>query len=172
MLIYLQSIEDPDCRSVFEQVYTEYRGLMFHAARRILGSDQDAEDAVHEAFLKISKNISKISDPVCPKTRAYVVLIVERTSIDLRRKQKRQPAEPLEEDVPGLPAAYDGDNALTRCILSLPARDREIILLRFWQGYSLKETAALLEISEAACRKREQRAKEKLETLCREEAFL
>lgn len=172
MLIYLQTIEDPAQRSKFERLYEAYRGLMFYAAREKLGNDQDAEDVVHDAFIKLAKNINKISNPVCPKTRAYVVLTVESVSIDLLRKRSRRPTTPLSEDEPGLTVTYEGDNALTRCILNLPARDREIILLRFWQGYSPREAARMLGISEAAARKREQRAKEKLEALCREEELL
>ena len=54
MMIYLQMIYSPEDRSKFEQIYMEYRSMMFHMANRILTNEQDAEDAVHEAFLKIS----------------------------------------------------------------------------------------------------------------------
>lgn len=172
MLIFLQTIEDPARRSKLERVYEAYRDLMFYVARELLGSDQDAEDAVHDAFLKLSKNLDKISDPVCPKTQAYVVLTVESVSIDLLRRRKRRPTAALSEDEPGLTVDYAGGNALAQCILKLPPLDREIILLRFWQGYSPRETARILKISEAAARKREQRAKERLEILCREEELL
>lgn len=172
MLTFLQTIEDPSHRSKLERIYEEYRGLMFYVARQLLGNDQDAEDAVHDAFLKLAKNLEKISDPVCPKTRAYVVIIVESVSIDLLRRRKRRSTAALSEDEPGLTVDYAGGNALARCILNLPPLDREIILLRFWQGYTLRETAQMLKISEAAARKREQRAKEKLEILCREEELL
>lgn len=167
----LQITEPPAHRSKLEQIYEAYRGLMFYTAKKLLDNDQDAEDAVQDAILKLAKNIDQISDPVCPKTRAYIVLTVESVSIDLLRKRSRQPTVPLEE-TPGLAADYKGDNALARCILALPAQDREILLLRFWQGYSVQEAARMLGISGAAARKREQRAKKKLEALCREEELL
>ena len=62
MMIYLQMIDAPEDRSKFEQIYMEYRSMMFHIANRILTNEQDAEDAVHEAFLKIAENIEKIED--------------------------------------------------------------------------------------------------------------
>lgn len=167
----LQITEPPAHRSKLEQIYEAYRGLMFYTAKKLLDNDQDAEDAVQDAILKLAKNIDQISDPVCPKTRAYIVLTVESVSIDLLRKRSRQPTVPLEE-TPGLAADYKGGNALARCILALPAQDREILLLRFWQGYSVQEAARMLGISGAAARKREQRAKKKLEALCREEELL
>lgn len=37
----------------------QYRGLMYHVAYEILHNEQDAEDAVHHAFVKIAENIKK-----------------------------------------------------------------------------------------------------------------
>ena len=64
MLIYLQMIDTPEERSKFEQIYLEYKGLMFHVAYDILHNEQDAEDAVHQAFVKVAENIKKIGEPV------------------------------------------------------------------------------------------------------------
>ena len=61
MLIYLQMLESPEEKSILEQIYLEYRGLMYHVAYKILHNEQDAEDAVHHAFVKIAENIKKIS---------------------------------------------------------------------------------------------------------------
>ena len=58
MLIYLQTIETDKDKSKFEQIYDAYRGLMFHVAFKILEQEQDAEDAVHHAFVKIAENLS------------------------------------------------------------------------------------------------------------------
>ena len=78
MLIYLQMLESPEEKSILEQIYLEYRGLMYHVAYEILHNEQDAEDAVHHAFVKIAENIKKITDPVCPKTHSYVVMEMSR----------------------------------------------------------------------------------------------
>ena len=53
MLLYLQMLETPEEKSLFEQIYLEYRGLMYHVAYEILHNDQDAEDAVHQAFVTV-----------------------------------------------------------------------------------------------------------------------
>lgn len=45
MLIYMMMLETPEEKSLFEQIYLEYRGLMFHVAYEILHNEQDAEDA-------------------------------------------------------------------------------------------------------------------------------
>lgn len=87
MLLYLQMIESDLDKRKSEQIYLQYRGLMFYVADRILKNQQDAEDAVHQTFVKIAENIKKISEPVCPKTRALVVTIVERVSINQYRRK-------------------------------------------------------------------------------------
>ena len=42
MLIYMMMLETPEEKSLFEQIYLEYRGLMFHVAYKILHNEQDA----------------------------------------------------------------------------------------------------------------------------------
>lgn len=172
MVIYLQMIDDPRDRSKFEQLYTKYKDLMHYTAYKILRNDRDAEDAVHDAFLAIVRNIEKISAVERPKTRAYVVTIVENKAIDLYRRKQRHPTGELLEELQGVTVTYDGEDGLARCILNLPARYREVILLRYDQGYRNGEIAKLLGISEPAVRKLVQRAKDRLEELCREEGIL
>ena len=169
MMIYLQMIDTPEDRSKFEFLYMEYRGLMFHVANKILHNEQDAEDTVHQAFLKVAENIEKIGDPKCPKTQGYIVTIAENKAIDLyRRRQKRQVVE-LSDDLPGVTAIYEGESTLAACILKLPARYREVILLRYYQGYSVKEVAAILGLSLSAASKLNQRAKNRLRELYEKE---
>ena len=53
MLIYLQMLESPEEKSILEQIYLEYRGLMYHVAYEILHNEQDAEDAVSYTHLTL-----------------------------------------------------------------------------------------------------------------------
>lgn len=172
MMLYMQMIETPAQRSKFEQIYTQYKQLMYATAYSIVRNEQDAEDAVHQAFLAILKNISKISDPVCPKTRGYVVTIVENTAINIYRKKKRHPLVPLDDQAVGLVIEYQGDNELARCMARLPARYRQVLLLRYHHGYTVSEVAKILGLSNANAYKLEQRAKAMLETMCKEAQIL
>lgn len=172
MLIYMLMIDSSDDQSKFEKLYNEYKGLMFYVANNILHNEQDAEDAVHHAFVKIAENIEKIEETVCPKTKGYVVTIVENRAIDLYRKKNRHSSVELNEEITGMSVEYSGSNGLTKCILKLPANYREMILLKYYHGYSSKEIARMLGISEANAIKLDQRAKKKLLDFCREEGIL
>lgn len=172
MLIYLQMIDEPQDRHKFVKVYEAYVKLMFYVANEILHNSHDAEDAVQQAFISIAKNMKNISEVECPKTRSYIVTIVENKAIDLLRAKVRRGEMELNEDTGGLSIEYTGDNSLVACILKLPVRYREVILLKYEQGYSTREIAKILKLTESNAGKLLQRAKNKLEELCREEGIL
>ena len=173
MILYLQMPETPEQQSKFEQLYLAYRDLMFYIVNGILHDQQDSEDVVHEAFLKIIKIIGRIDDPKCPKTKNLTVLIVERTAIDLWRRRKRLPVTFMDEaeldlfSVKNIQHA-EKQSALAQAMASLPARYRELILLRYDNGFSEAEVAQILSMSPANVHKTIQRAKKKLEQILEE----
>lgn len=71
----------------------------------------------------------------------------------------------------GLSAEYTGDDGLVRYILKLPVRYREMILLKYYHGYSTKEIAGIMGISESNASKLDQRTKKGFDELCREEGI-
>lgn len=172
MIMYIQMLETPEEQTKFEQLYLKYRSLMYHVAYKILHHQQDAEDAVHQAFLKIAEHMDKVEDPLSPKAQGYVVTIVENKAIDQYRKRQKQLCSPLVDEIHGIAISYEGNDTLTACILKLPARYREIILLRYHYGYSVREIAHMMSLSVSAASKLDQRAKNKLKALCQKEEIL
>lgn len=168
-MIYLQMIESDADKSKFEQIYLQYRGLMFTVANRILTNEQDAEDAVHQAFVRIAENIEKISEPECPKTRSLVVIIVERTAIDQYRKRRRRDTVELNEETVGLQIDLPDVAGLPAAIVRLPFRYRRIILLKYDNGYSNEEIAQILGLKSDNVQKLIQRAKARLKEMLEEE---
>ena len=166
MLVYLQALSDEQERASFEALYLRYRNLMLSVARRFLSEPQDAEDAVHQAFLSILKNFNKISAIDCPETRAFVVIIVERKALDILRA--RQKTVPLEEMEHGVEIPLPGDNGLADALAKLPARYRQVLLLRFSYGYTTRELAKEFGMTQSAVQKLVWRAKEALEKLYEE----
>ena len=172
MLVYFQIIETPEQQSVFERIYRANRQMLYALAFRILNNPEDAEDAVHQGFVKLAENISKISDPECPKTRAFIVTIVENKAIDIYNGKKNHPHLPYEEAVAGERVEYCGDNELAACMAKLPANYRNMLLLKYHHGYTTREAAKLLGLSLVHAQKLDQRAKAKLEKLCKEAQLL
>ena len=170
MLIYLQMIETEAEQSKFEVIYHEYFPLMFHIAYQILHHQQDAEDAVHQAFVSIAENITKIDQPLSPQTKRYVAIIAENKAIDVHRKSQRHPVTSLEDVSPGIgiPVEYDGDDELVKCILELNPLQRQVIWLKYHYGYSLREISSMLKISLPWAIQLDQRAKKKLKKLYEE----
>ena len=62
MLEYLATMETADDRTRFESLYLAYRGLMYHVAYHILKNPQDAEDAVHQSFVKLAEHMATIPE--------------------------------------------------------------------------------------------------------------
>lgn len=170
MLIYALTIVKPADRPKLERLYLEYRSVMFCAANEILHNEHEAEDAVQQAFIKIAENLDKVPDELSNKTKAFVVTIAENTAIDRYRKLKRHGDCELCEEACGIEA--NSADELVSCILKLPARYRQFILLKYYHGYSTREIAKLLGMSSAAASKTAQRAKQRLEQLCKEAGLL
>lgn len=167
MLIYLAMIDGQDGKHKFAALYEAYRDLMLHTAWQILGNQKDAEDAVHEACLRIIEILEKISDPVCPKTRSLVGIIVRGKAVDLYRARKRRAGEPLEEwDAPGQEDTPEDttafSDAFSRALSKLTRRQRDLLLLKYDQGFETWEIAKMLDLTEANAAKALQRAKEQL----------
>ena len=171
MLIYLQMIETPEDKSKFVIIYEEYRDYMYRVAFNILHNVEDAEDAVHYAFVKIAENINKVGEPVCLKTRGYVVTIVRNRAIDIYRKKQKHPHVEYRDAFKGITIDYDGDNRVAACILKLDERQKNILILKHHQGYDLREIANMLGITYRNALQIEQRAKAKLRALCKEEGI-
>ena len=169
ILIYLQMIESERDRWKFERLHEKYKRLMFHVANQVLHNEHDSEDAVHEAFVSIIKNLKKISDVECPETRSYVVIITERKAIDILRVRSKVINIDDEEALGGVAIPLPGDGGLADAMAKLPARYREVLLLRYDNGCSTKEIAQILNMTRESVQKLLWRAKEALQKLLEQE---
>ncbi len=166
LMICLGLVDTPEEKNKLERLYEQYRGLMFHVAREILKDEGLAEDAVQEALIKLAKNLKKINEKECHKTKHFIVIIVESASKDIYRKEKKNMTVsweeieenyhfPLRERVEELSELTGVD----RAILSLPATYRQIFRMKYKWGYSNKEIGKILGIRQSALRQRIARGK-------------
>ena len=75
-------IETDEDKSKFEEIYQEYRNLMYYVAYKRMQHEQDAEDVVHHVFVKIAENIKNI-EPVSPKTKQLIVTMFDNRVSDI-----------------------------------------------------------------------------------------
>ena len=169
-MVYLTMLDSPDDRHKFEVIYNTYKQLIYYIANNILGDTKDSEDVVHEAFLKIIDIFEIIDNPTSPQTRSLIVTITENKAIDLYRKRKKINIVPFEEEYLGVPEQSKIDQianqeVIAKAILSLPGRYREVLLLKYAQGYSMDEIAVILSMTRENVKKTIQRARKKLEEI-------
>lgn len=90
LVFYLSVLDTTEERSKFEELYIKYGKLMKYVAYNILCDDALAEDAVHNAFLKLMKYLNKIDEVNCHKTKSFIVIVTESVSKDMYMKRKRE----------------------------------------------------------------------------------
>lgn len=165
--LYLSLLDSQEEQNKFEKLYLEHRSLMFSVARNILQDDELAEDAVHQAFIKIIENFHKINDFSSHKTRGYFVIIVRNTAIDIYRRRRGREALPFDEELYIDPLYQNTElsNHLAEAVLSLPAIYKDAMKLQYICGFSSREAAEQLGISAPAFRKRIYRAKRRLKEI-------
>jgi RNA polymerase sigma factor (sigma-70 family) len=145
-----------------EEVVRRTRPKLLAVGRRI-GSPQDAEDAVHTAYLSLlHKRGGALDAPVMPWLVTAVVRIAYRHKAQEQRRTDvyRRLAQVVSTTSPaGTAAQREEIRRLLRSVDRLPGKYRDPVVLHYLQGLTTKEVAALLGISQAAVKKRLQRAR-------------
>ena len=151
---------------------------MMYAAKAILKDQSLSEDAISEAMIKILKNLHRIDEIDCYKTRRYIVIIVENTAKTMWRKRKNL-AEDADESIRGLPDNSISDlagleinesvDAIISTIRSLPKKMSDVLYLSAVMGLSDIEITEELSISHSAVRMRLSRARAIIKKLLRSE---
>ncbi|MFU0800246.1 MAG: RNA polymerase sigma-70 factor, ECF subfamily [Xylanivirga thermophila] len=136
---------------------------MFFLGNRILRDEYLAEDAIHQAFLRIIDNLDKIDKIDCHKTKGFVVIIVENIAIDFYRKRKREKTISFDEIEFYIKDIKNESNLIINdveeAILKLSINYSSVFRLKYSQGYSNREISEILKISEQNVRQRISRGK-------------
>lgn len=150
---------------VIEALYALYEQQMYHEAYRVLRDEYLAEDAVQEAFLRLIRNRDKLCDADSPAVRRYVYKAVRCAALDIYRRQKKSRENLCEWDEKAENVCYEESfeaSVSLSALDELPQKYFFIMKCLFFDGLTVKETAALLKISEACVRKRCERARKLL----------
>ncbi len=151
LLFYTLLIEEDDDKIKFEKIYTLYRKKMWYAANSVLSDAYLAEDAVHNAFMGIAKNMKRIGDIESPKTLSYVVTASKNAAIDILRKNKGLPETDIDElyDVSDKESSsfyqeFEAEDFIVKTLAAMPDTYRDVLYLLIVEQMSEKEIAELL----------------------------
>ena len=167
-LMFFTIIEGSEFRTKLEQLYYDNRNLMFKIAYEILSNKEQAEDAVHESFIRIIKNLHKINLDNCPQTRNFLVIICRNVAINIYNHNKT--TKNVDYEIDNLPSDDNFNpvdivinneslERLTFLIMELKPIYRDVFLLRYSHGFSREEIAEQLGITIETVKKRITRAK-------------
>lgn len=137
-----------------EKMFLRHRKALIDYATPLLGSRDDAEDIVHDAFLRFAPDVNEA--PLPPKT--YLFRIVRNLSFNKRSRRKRETSLP-ENDIPwwARPLTIETPEAallfgeqvrsVSGVIDNLPQKARVVLELYRFEGLTLAEIAARLGVS-------------------------
>ena len=167
LAVCLAMIEDESEQQKFEQIYWAYKDLMFYCAEQKLHDVHLAEDAVNISFMHLARNMGTVDEAFSQKTKRLMVTIAERTAINLYHKRQKEMNRTvcIDEVQHMAKEAMDFDNIVAQTILKLPLEYRQAIILKYSQGYTTREIAAILDCSVAKVEKLLSRGKKQLEKL-------
>jgi RNA polymerase sigma-70 factor, ECF subfamily len=140
----------------FDEIVSRFQGRVYAVAYRVLGNREDALDASQEVFLKVHAKITswKPTGGFLP----WVLRMTTNHSIDQLRKKRRHPHQSLEEAFvpttegasvePSTPQtaqevrAREIEDRVRAALPVLSPSQREVFLLRHYEGLQLAEIAA------------------------------
>ncbi|WP_102026217.1 RNA polymerase sigma factor [Salirhabdus sp. Marseille-P4669] len=143
---------------VFDDLELEIKKL-YKYCLKLSGSPWTAEDLVQETMLKVYK--AKRTDPKKELTFSYLCTVAKNHFIDERRKYKEDIA--LNEDLFGEEYDFINSYSLIEILLSaLPLKQSMLITLKDVFGYTSKEIAAMLRVSNESIKTALHRSRKKL----------
>jgi RNA polymerase sigma factor (sigma-70 family) len=167
---------DSQDRVRFEQLVLPHLDAAFNLSRWLLRGRADAEDVAQEAMLRAFRFFSGFHGG---DARAWLLQIVRNTCYTwLEKNRSVDLTTEFDEDLYPQAAvtpetlAIAGDNRerLTRALEELPARFREVLILRELEGCSYKEIAAITSVPIGTVMSALARARQRLQRVLIEES--
>ena len=147
-----------------ETLLFQYENTLYRAALAILGDAHEAEDAVQDAFLRCLEKAPDFESPAHEK--AWLLRVTVNGCKSRLRSPWRRRTAPLLDTYP---AAGPEEQSLMETIGKLPAKDRTVLHLDYYEGSQTAEIAEMTGWREGTVRSRLTRARAKLGALLKGE---
>lgn len=148
------------------EIIIESQDSLYHVAKTLLSNDADCCDAIQESIVKAFSKIQTLRSDKYVKTWLTRILINECYAI-MRRERKVISIESYNID--GNADEQHDYTELYDAIMRLPEDSRLIITLYYMEGYSVREIAELLNITESAVKNRMLRARANIKDMIKQE---
>jgi RNA polymerase sigma-70 factor (ECF subfamily) len=151
-----------------KQLYDLFSEKLYATALSYTANKEDAQDILHDSFIKIFTYLQKKDKDIEIKgLLAWMKRIVINTALDfLRRKKRITYTDEINEREPQSSISIkDLQNVkdITMLLQSIPTGARTVFNLYAVEGYSHKEIAQLLKVSESTSKSQYHRAKKLLQ---------
>jgi RNA polymerase sigma-70 factor, ECF subfamily len=137
------------------RIYTKYGGRMLGVAVALLIDLGDAEDAVHDVFVRLAEAPDRIK--IDGNLRGLLATCVANRARDIIRTRARRgamslddvphPADTGEEGPEGTAILHEGSRQLHRALAEIPYEQREVIVLRIREGLTFRKIADIQQTS-------------------------
>jgi RNA polymerase sigma factor (sigma-70 family) len=117
-------------------LYLEQRTRLLSIAAAITLDRAVAEEVVHDAFAGFQRHADRVDNPV-----GYLQRSVVNISVNLVRRRRVAAGHPI---APPLPASTPEIEEMWTAVLGLPARQRAVVVLRFWEDMTIEAIADTL----------------------------
>lgn len=154
---------DNDQEQSIRQMIDDHQTSLLRMCYLYLHDVQLAEDAVQETFIKAAQTLGHFRGESSAKT--WLTRIAIHICCDMRRGFwfRRMDRRFTPEMLPDQPEEADEDEtALTIAVMNLPKKEREVILLYYYQEMNMCEVAATLGIAQPTVSYRLKRARDRL----------
>jgi len=154
---------DSERETSIRQMIDDHQTALLRMCYLYLHDVQLAEDAVQETFIKAIRAWDSFRGEACVRT--WLTRIAMRTCMDMRRGFwfRRVERRITPEMLPDRAQEAEADeSALTLAVMNLPKKEREVILLYYYQDLTMKDIADTLGVTQPTVSYRLRRAKEKL----------
>jgi len=123
----------------FEEAVLDHTGRLFGIARAIVGDDQHAEDVVQEVMIRAWRSWARTIDHASPGPWLTRICVNRCLSHRSRSRMLRLRTAELDEATASVPGP--ADPALAERFGVLSRHQRAVVVLHYYQGYSLDECA-------------------------------
>lgn len=135
----------------FKKVFLPYHQKLYRIAYRIVQDAANAEDIVQETFIKLWNKRGDMQD--IENTEAFSIIILRNTCLDHLRKTKNDYHTNYDTDIPETASLVrqieiqDEAERVKKLINKLPEQQRQVMIMKHWDGYSDEEIEQITGIS-------------------------